>query len=126
MILIADDDNDTRYFTERWFQAQGYLAVSVADGASALRLAGTLRPALIVLDHMLPGMDGIQVCRSVRNDPALRAVPVAFYSADAAGEAEALGAGADAYFVKGVSRPQAMLEFVRRCVGPPTIKPQKP
>ena len=71
----------------------------VQDGAAVLEEAKARRPALIILEAMLPTLDGFQVCRQLKDDPATRPIPVLFYTLLLA-EERAAQAGADAFLLK--------------------------
>lgn len=83
MILIVDDHADTCRLLVRLLRRNGFEARYAEGGAEALRVLRALdaKPGLIVLDYMMPGMDGIDVLRRLRADPALSGVPVVIYSA---------------------------------------------
>jgi PAS domain S-box-containing protein len=99
-ILVADDNADMREYIRRLLTA--YDVVTVADGAAALRSARARRPDLVLTDVMMPGVDGLELMRAFRADPALSYVPVILLSARAGEESriEGLEAGADEYLVK--------------------------
>lgn len=76
-ILVVDDDETERVFLCKALTAAGYRDVRVAsDGSAALRRAAEHRPDLIILDLMMPVMDGYECCRTVRRDPALSRIPI--------------------------------------------------
>ena len=100
-VLVVDDNADMRAYLAHLL-APAYKVHTAVDGASAIDMARCLRPALILTDIMMPGVDGFGVLRAVRNHPALRNTPVIMLSARAGEEAriEGLDAGADDYLVK--------------------------
>lgn len=73
LILIVDDEPNIVALAEMYLKQDGYRVVSVGDGRSALEVVKRLRPTLMILDIMLPEMDGLEVCRTLRayNDPIL-------------------------------------------------------
>lgn len=95
-ILVVDDDESTCDALQRLLSRMGYAAACATNGYEALDVAGTVRPDVIVLDWMMPGIDGLEVLRRLRADPATKDVPVVLYSAvdnpDMRGEAKSLGA----------------------------------
>ena len=109
-ILVVDDDDEIRVSVRRGLTAAGFTVVSVADGAAAMREVRDTPPDLMVLDIMLPGLDGLEVVRRLRQ--ADDQVPVILLTArDAVPDRVAgLEAGADDYLVK----PFALSELVAR------------
>lgn len=102
LILVVDDNQDTLDILKITLEGSGYLVQSCMDGEAALRTASRDRPALILLDLMLPKMDGVEVCRKLRSEPLLRRVPVIFITAKSDREAREglLAGGADGYALK--------------------------
>ena len=100
-VVLADDNADMRGYLRRLLAAQ-YDLEAVADGAAALDACRRLRPALLLSDLMMPGLDGVALVRALRGDPATRALPVMLLSARADPESriEALNAGAQDYVHK--------------------------
>jgi DNA-binding response OmpR family regulator len=80
-ILIVDDDADTVRLVSLVLQRQGYQVVPAYEGFAALRLAYTEQPDLILLDVMMPGLDGYQVTRKLRSSPESANIPVLMFSA---------------------------------------------
>lgn len=101
-ILIVDDEKNIAISVDYLLRREGY-AVSVAhDGEEGLRLIREQRPDLVLLDIMMPKLDGFQVCQIVRQDPALAGVRIVMLTAkgrDAERE-KGLTLGADAYITK--------------------------
>jgi CheY-like chemotaxis protein len=109
-ILYVDDDDDTRRAISWLFQGAGFAVKQAANGSEALRLAAE-KPDVVVLDVNLPDINGFEVCRRLRSDPATARVPVLHLSGVSARsdeEAQAREGGADAYLVKPVE-PQEIL-----------------
>ena len=100
-ILLADDNADMRAYVARLLSDR-WIVEEAADGAAALDAARASRPALIVCDVMMPRLDGFELVRALRADPATRDIPVILLSARAGEEAsiEGLEAGADDYIAK--------------------------
>jgi signal transduction histidine kinase/DNA-binding response OmpR family regulator len=100
-ILVADDNADLRGYLGRLL-SPSYRVTAVADGEQALSLARQLHPDLMLADIMMPKLDGIELVKAVRADPATAGVPVILLSARAGDEAkiEGLDIGADDYLVK--------------------------
>src|SRR3972149_4473620 len=104
-ILIVDDDSATVQFLEILFTGRGYGVISATNGAQGIELARRHRPDLVMVDVMMPGMDGYQVCGWVRSNPVTAAVPVVMLSgkADPESVARGLEVGADEYLSKPIS-----------------------
>jgi CheY-like chemotaxis protein len=80
-ILLVEDDPDSRACMRSLLELEGYVVYTAADGAEALkRLRSGLEPGLIVLDLMMPGMDGFQFRKEQLRDPKLSTIPVVIYS----------------------------------------------
>jgi len=103
--LLLVDDEPTNLQVLRHILQDDYRLLFAKDGPKALELAGRERPALVLLDVMMPGMTGYEVCQQLKNDPATREIPVIFVTALADTEDEAKGfeVGAVDYITKPVS-----------------------
>ncbi|MCJ7620608.1 MAG: response regulator transcription factor [Anaerolineae bacterium] len=77
-ILLADDERDLVWAVQHSLRNDGYQVLTAYDGAEALALARRRLPDLIILDIVMPGLDGLQVCRELRQDPTLGAIPILF------------------------------------------------
>jgi DNA-binding response OmpR family regulator len=102
LILVVDDDEIVARTIERSLRAGGFRVVVVHSGVEALHMARRQPPSLMVLDIIMPGMDGFEVCRQVRADPILQDLPILFLTAKAKEEDRIVGlrAGADDYLIK--------------------------
>ncbi len=112
-ILVVDDDPDVLNGTLGLLKEAGYTVDPAASGEDTLRALQRRRPDLILLDRNLPGIDGIEVCRRIKRDPALGDIPVVIVSASCAEsdeQAEGLESGADGY----ISLPIANREMLAR------------
>ena len=103
-VLIVDDLATNRVVLKVKLSQACYQTLQAEDGETALRIARTQTPALILLDLKLPDMDGLDVCRRLRADPATSRIPIIIVTAiqDAAGRVAALRAGADDFLSKPV------------------------
>ena len=118
LVLVADDEEDIRALVAFRLQRAGYDVITAADGATALTLATTRLPDLIVLDMMMPKATGLEVTRSLREQDSTKDIPVILLTARAqeADVASGFAAGADDYVKKPFSpmdlqlRVQALLE----------------
>jgi CheY-like chemotaxis protein len=79
-VLVVDDDPLITAFLRAALESEGYRVSTAVDGA-ALRVAHEVQPALILLDIMMPGMDGVEVSRRLRADPATAHIPIVVISA---------------------------------------------
>jgi two-component system response regulator MprA len=121
LILVVDDDRRLAASVRRALAYEGYRVEVAADGPSALRSARDSRPDLVVLDVMLPGIDGLEVCRRMRADSA--GLPILMLTArDAvADRVTGLDSGADDYLVKPFAYDEllARVRALMRRTGPP-------
>jgi DNA-binding response OmpR family regulator len=101
-VLLVDDDEDVRHMTKVSLGFEGFDVTAVEDGESGLDAARSERPDAMVLDVMMPGLDGLEVLRTIRADPSLSDLPVLILTAKAGATAEQEGwaAGATAYLTK--------------------------
>ena len=101
-VLIVDDDPAAVELIQYMLQSEGYTTSLAVTGAAGLAMAKEQRPDLILLDVMLPEMDGLEACRRLRADPSTSAVPIIMLSARAQSSDQESGheAGADLYLTK--------------------------
>ncbi|HEX7187905.1 MAG TPA: response regulator [Actinomycetes bacterium] len=114
LVLIAEDDPDVRELIARKLRGEGMDVMGVGDGISALEAARTMRPDLVLLDVMMPGMTGLQICEELRSHVATRNLPVVLITARARAVDIETGylAGADDYIVKPFS-PRDLVARIR-------------
>lgn len=112
-ILIADDEPDILEIIQFNLQQQGYEVVTAKNGDEALHLAKLTQPNLIILDVMMPGKTGIEVCNILRTQPAFKETLIVFLTAmsDEGTEIKGLETGADDYLTKPIS-PKVLLSKV--------------
>ncbi len=105
-ILIVDDEISGLHTLESILDGQGYQIVMAQSGPEALEKTRALLPDVILLDVMMPGMDGFEVCRSIRNDPLLAEIPIIMLTAldDRKSLLIGLESGADDYITKPYDR----------------------
>lgn len=110
-VLVVDDDPQLVLTVARYVEHAGWHALRASDGLTALRLARAERPDLIVLDRMLPELDGISVCRRLRDESN---VPIVMLTARSTEDdrLEGLDVGADDYMVKPFS-PRELIARIR-------------
>lgn len=101
-ILVVEDEESLLKLESILFTSKGYQVTGVRGGVDALRSISQERPDLVVLDIMLPDMDGFEVCRSIKEDPETRSIPVVMLTAKKSSRDLEAGriAGADAYITK--------------------------
>ncbi len=114
-ILVVDDEPDAIELIEFNLKAAGYDVTSAADGDEALKKARAVLPHLIILDLMLPGVDGLAVCKQLRRDERTAPIPIIMLTAKAAEIDRVLGLelGADDYVTKPFSPRELVLRVKR-------------
>ena len=110
LILVIDDGPEQRRFLERTLTAAGYRVVTAPDGEAGAAAARSLLPDLILLDVMMPGMNGYQVCRTLKADPITMDRPILVLSAkdDPVDHYWAREVGADDFLTKPVDLPELL------------------
>ena len=101
-VLLADDDPDIRMFLEVTLSIAGFTVHTVEDGVAAVELAREVEPDLLLLDVMMPRMDGLEATRRLRDDPKTSDIPIILVTAKAMGMDKVVGLqeGADDYVTK--------------------------
>lgn len=119
-ILTIEDQPDIRRLIRMTLEFKGHRVLEAGNGAEGLALARSERPALILLDVMMPGIDGLTVARMLAEDPQLRDTPTVMISAlGNAGDVQAgLATGVHAYLVKPFS-PWELLQKIEQLTGDP-------
>ena len=109
-ILIVEDEEPIQILLSYNFESEGYRVRATAQGEDVAHLVGEERPDLIVLDWMLPGISGIEVCRLLRARPETRDIPVIMLTArgEENERVRGLATGADDYIVKPFSVPELL------------------
>ena len=113
-ILVVEDDPDIGELVARYLDKAGFMAERAASGREALAMIAVKPPDLVVLDLMLPQVDGLEVCRVVRGDPKTSAIPIIMLTARAEESERIVGLelGADDYVTKPFS-PNELVARVR-------------
>jgi two-component system, OmpR family, alkaline phosphatase synthesis response regulator PhoP len=113
-ILVVDDEPGIVAIARDYLDRAGFRVITAVDGTAALRLARAEQPSLLVLDLMLPEMDGLDVTRALREDPATRKLPIIMLTArvEEADRLIGLELGADDYITKPFS-PRELVARVR-------------
>jgi len=120
-ILVVDDEKDIVDLVRYHLEKEGFECRHAADGPTALKLVREYRPDLLILDLMLPGLNGLEVCRQLRRDPKTARLPILMLTARAEEVDRVVGleVGADDYVVKPfsprelVARARAILRRVQ-------------
>jgi two-component system alkaline phosphatase synthesis response regulator PhoP len=120
-ILLVDDEPDILEFLSYNLRKEGFVVEVAKNGLEAVRIARKFMPHLILLDVMMPGMDGIETCEQIRTIPELKEIMIAFLTARGEDYSQVAGfdAGADDYITKPIkpkvliSRIKALLKRVR-------------
>ena len=128
LILVIDDDDLVSRTLQRALKIYDYQVMTASSGIEGLQLARRHRPDLFILDIMMPGVDGYQVCRQIRGDPLLQDAPVLFLTAKAKDEdkIEGFRAGGDDYLVKPFNMQELELRVkaILRRAGPEKAEPE--
>lgn len=127
-LLVVDDEPEINRLVARIFEKRGYKVNAALDGAEALASVKRERPDLIMLDLNLPKIDGWEVCRQLKSDPATRNIPIIMLTAAHANVDDAqigLGLGADEYVAKPFVRA-VLLHNVERLLGRPESEESDP
>jgi len=114
-ILLVEDFDDTRLMTKLWLTKKGYRVVEAENGAEAVDLAQREQPDLIIMDMMMPGVDGLDATRQIREYQSLQTTPIVAVSAYGADQYRhrALDAGCNEY-VPTPFDPDALSKLIER------------
>ena len=125
-ILVVDDEPDALELISFNLKSSGFDVATASDGDAALKKARDLQPALIILDLMLPEVDGLEVCKILRRDPRTSGTPILMLTAKAAEVDRVLGLelGADDYVTKPFS-PRELVLRVKRLLRSQTTDAEK-
>lgn len=112
-ILLVDDEPDILEFVGYNITKEGYTLLTANNGIEAIRIASEAIPQLIILDIMMPGMDGIEVCQELRKNPELNSTLIAFLTARSEDFSQIAGldAGGDDYITKPV-KPKVLMSRI--------------
>lgn len=116
-VLVVDDHRDANDILCRLLRLDGHKTVSAFTGEDALATLSNQQPDVVILDFMMPGMDGIETLRQIRSNPATAELRVIMYTAvsDPAFREHALEKGANAYFSKGQMQFSELRDLITPC-----------
>lgn len=109
-ILVVDDEQEIRNLLDHFLKDQGYEVVLASDGNQALKLAAEENPQVIILDIKMPGLDGLEVCKLLKDKEQTRLIPIIVITGFEDNKMEALNRGADDF----VNKPFDMAEIAVR------------
>jgi two-component system cell cycle response regulator DivK len=114
-ILVVEDQEDNRRIIRDLLMSVGYELIEALDGAEGVRLAESERPDLILMDIQLPVLDGHEATRRIKQNPALRQIPIIVVTSYALSgdDQKAMAAGSDGYVAKPFS-PRQLLATIRK------------
>jgi two-component system, OmpR family, phosphate regulon response regulator PhoB len=114
-LLIADDEPAVRALVHATLEGDDYQIIEAGDGVEALELVREQNPSLVLLDVMMPRLNGLDVCRAIKSDPSTSNTMVVMLTAQAQqrDRERGMAAGADVYFTKPFS-PLALLDLVEQ------------
>jgi len=117
-ILVVEDEESLLKLESILFTSKGYAVTGARDGKSALEAIALERPDLVVLDIMLPDLDGFEICRAIKENPETRTLPVIMLTAKKSSQDLERGrlAGADAYITKPFKSVK-VLEVIEGLIG---------
>lgn len=123
-ILIADDDDDIRELIKYNLEKEGYRVQIAIDGLDCLEKIRLKKPDLILLDVMMPGMDGIEVCENLKSDESLNDILICFLTARSEDYSQIAGleAGGDDYVTKPI-KPKVLLSRISAILRRKELKP---
>jgi len=113
-ILVIDDEPDMVFAIEMQLQANNYKVLKAYDGDAGLKMARSENPDVIILDLMLPKLDGYKICRLLKFDEKYKKIPIIIYTACGQEEDKKIGyeVGADVYLVKPFE-PKILLDKIK-------------
>lgn len=113
-ILLVDDENDILEFVSYNLQKEGFKVYTASNGAAAIKLAEDVMPHLILLDVMMPEMDGIETCQVIRSNPKMSNTLIAFLTARGEDYSQIAGfdAGGDDYIAKPI-KPKVLVSRIK-------------
>lgn len=122
-VLIIDDDLTLREMYEEYLKASGFTVISAQDGEEGLQKAKESKPTAILLDLMMPKMNGIEVLKHLKADDSTSGIPVIVFTAliQDLEKQESLAAGASDYVVKTEVTPKSILDKIHQLTNTPQV-----
>lgn len=122
-ILVADDEPAIARMVKMSLSYEGYDARTAINGFEAMESVVDWKPYLLVLDIMMPGMDGYEVCAEIKNKPETKNIKVIFLTArgSSGDERKGFAVGGDDFIVKPFD-PEVLIEKIKELIGPAVIK----
>lgn len=119
-ILLIEDNIQNRYMMTFLLEKHGYEVVPAEDGVAGIELATRIKPCIILLDIQLPKMDGYEVARELRRNPALKGIPIVAVTSYAmmSDRDKALKAGCDGYLEKPIN-PETFVTDIEKLMSVP-------
>jgi CheY-like chemotaxis protein len=114
-LLVVDDEEDIRLVMRMLFESRGYRVLEAAEGGEALTVLRQQRPDVILLDLMMPGMDGVEFRAHQQKDPDLVAIPVVLISGGGGVAKKAEELGVAGYLTKPPELQHVLAEIARHC-----------
>ena len=117
-VLVIEDHEDNRRIVRDLVTASGYDLIEATTGEQGIELAAQAKPDIILMDIQLPGLDGYEVTRRIKGDPALKHIPIIAVTSYALSgdDQKAFAAGCDGYVTKPFS-PRLLLAKIREFIG---------
>ncbi len=124
IVLVVDDEDMTRKLLRLMLERDGFTILEAEDGQQALDMIADSRPDLVILDVMMPNLDGFTACQILRTQPETADLPIILLSARTQVEAVRAGlqAGADRYMTKPISKPELVQTITDLLAGVPVVE----
>lgn len=110
-ILFADDEPDVQNVVKTILEREGYEVIIAKDGGEVLNLAKVNKPDLIVLDYMMPVLDGIETCKTLKKDPETKSMPVIMVTGYPEEKQNSLNVGAVDFITKPIDKTDLLLRI---------------
>jgi DNA-binding response OmpR family regulator len=121
IVLVVDDEDMTRKLLRLMLERDGFTILEAEDGQQALEVIAESKPDIVILDVMMPNMDGFTTCQELRSQPETAELPIILLSARSQTEAVRAGleSGADRYMTKPISKPELVQTITDLLAGVP-------